>query len=143
MDVVSVAKTRVGKRSKNCSKNIQLKVPQLSSNTKIKPDVSGNTTCSTSMDVNSVAKTRVGKRSKNSSKNIPVKAWQWATNVKSEPEISSYRTWSPYVDGIVGIPKSVAEILGTDAIINFVLYGPRNARRLPIFKRMSLEHEIG
>ncbi|KAJ6288976.1 hypothetical protein OIU76_024875 [Salix suchowensis] len=90
-----MAKTTVSKPSKNSSKNISLKVPQLATKTKtIEPDVSCNSTGSSCMEA---AKTTVGKKRKNST--------------KSTPEISSHGTWSPYMDGIVGTPKSVAEIV--------------------------------
>ncbi|KAJ6678069.1 hypothetical protein OIU85_008637 [Salix viminalis] len=89
-----MAKTTVSKPSKNSSKNISLKVPQLATKTKtIEPDVSCNSTGSSYMEA---AKTTVGKKRKNST--------------RSTPEISSHGTWSPYMDGIVGTPKSVAEI---------------------------------
>uniref|UniRef100_A0A6N2LYW9 Uncharacterized protein n=1 Tax=Salix viminalis TaxID=40686 RepID=A0A6N2LYW9_SALVM len=52
---------------------------------------------------------------------------QWARKEKTareqDPEISSHGTWSPYMDGIVGTPKSVAEIVSTDEMIDAVLYG--------------------
>ncbi|KAG5241728.1 heat shock protein [Salix suchowensis] len=113
-----MAKTTVSKPSKNSSKNISLKVPQLATKTKtIEPDVSCNSTGSSCMEA---AKTTVGKKRKNST--------------KSTPEIRSHGTWSPYMDGIVGTPKSVAEIVSTDEMIDAVLYGLRNSPSLPIFK---------
>lgn len=117
----NMAKTTVSKPSKNSSKNISLKVPQLASKTKtIEPDVSCNSTGSSYMEAANTAKTTVDKKRKNST--------------KSTPEIRSHGTWSPYMDGIVGTPKSVAEIVSTDEMINAVLYGLRNSPSLPIFK---------
>ncbi|KAJ6419554.1 hypothetical protein OIU84_029623 [Salix udensis] len=116
-----MAKTTASKPSKNSSKNISLKVPQLATKTKtIEPDVSCNSTGSSYMEAAKTAKTTVGKKRKNST--------------RSTPEISSHGTWSPYMDGIVGKPKSVAEIVSTDEMIDAVLYGLRNSPSLPIFK---------
>jgi len=132
-----MAKTTMSKQSKNSSRNISLKVPQPATKTKIiEPDVSCNTTGSSYMEVGNMAKTTGGRKSKNSTKNIPGKVLQLETKVKREPEISSYGTWSPFMDGIVGMPKSVAEIVNTDEMINAVLYGLRNSPPLPIFKRV-------
>ena len=133
-----MAKTTMSKQSKNSTRNISLKVPQPATKTKIiEPDVSCNTTGSSYMEVGNMAKTTGGRKSKNSTKNIPGKVLQLETKVKREPKISSYGTWSPFMDGIVGMPKSVAEIVNTDEMINAVLYGLRNSPPLPIFKRVS------
>ncbi|XP_061949017.1 uncharacterized protein LOC133672587 [Populus nigra] len=135
--VDNMAKTTMSKQSKNSTRNISLKVPQPATKTKIiEPDVSCNTTGSSYMEVGNMAKTTGGRKSKNSTKNIPGKVLQLETKVKREPEISSYGTWSPFMDGIVGMPKSVAEIVSMDEMINAVLYGLRNSPPLPIFKRV-------
>ncbi|KAJ6916800.1 hypothetical protein NC652_019271 [Populus alba x Populus x berolinensis] len=130
-----MAKTTMSKQSKNSTRNISLKVPQPATKTKIiEPDVNCNTTGSSYMQVGNMAKTTWGRKSKNSTKNIPGKVPQLETKVKREPEISRNGTWSPFMDGIVGMPKSVAEVARTDDMINSVLYGLRNSPPLPIFK---------
>ncbi|KAJ6990762.1 hypothetical protein D5086_015100 [Populus alba] len=133
--VDKMAKTTMSKQSKNSTRNISLKVPQPATKTKIiEPDVNCNTTGSSYMQVGNMAKTTWGRKSKNSTKNIPGKVPQLETKVKREPEISRNGTWSPFMDGIVGMPKSVAEVARTDDMINSVLYGLRNSPPLPIFK---------
>ncbi|KAF9678786.1 hypothetical protein SADUNF_Sadunf07G0072000 [Salix dunnii] len=136
--VLIMAKTSMSKPSQNSSKNISLKVPQLATKTEIiEPHFSCNSTGSSYMEAGDMAKTTVSKKRKNSTKSIPGKALpQLGTNVKREPEISSYGTWSPYMDSIVGMPKSVAEIVSTNEMINAVLYGLRNSPSLPIFRRV-------
>lgn len=64
-------------------------------------------------------------------------------DMKSKQNTSSNNPqWSPYMDGILGVPEDEEEIKMVDEIIEKVLYDPRTRKpyRLPVFEQICSEN---